>query len=42
MTQPLAVIIEDDKDLARIFSSAMEAAGFAIKVVNDGKMPWLP
>lgn len=32
----LALIIEDDEDLAEIFSQALVAAGFQTEVINDG------
>lgn len=36
MTQPLALIIEDDTDLADIFTLALQAAGFATETLNRG------
>ncbi|MEZ4593677.1 MAG: response regulator [Chloroflexota bacterium] len=37
MTQPLAVIVEDDAKLADIFSEAVKAAGFLTMVAQDGR-----
>ena len=31
------LIIEDDKDLAEIYSKKLEGSGFSISVVNDGQ-----
>ena len=36
MKEPLALIIEDDNDLANIFAIALEAAEFEIEIVPDG------
>lgn len=36
MNGPLALVIEDEEDLAQIFSSAMEAAGFTTEVILRG------
>lgn len=36
MTVPLALIIEDDQDLANIFAKALEAAGYTIEIARDG------
>ncbi len=33
---PLALIIEDDEDLATIFAEALKAADFQVEVVRDG------
>ena len=36
MTVPLALIIEDDQDLANIFAKALEAAGYRLEIARDG------
>ena len=36
MSQPLAVIIEDEFDLAEIFTSALQAADYATETINTG------
>lgn len=36
MTNPLALIIEDDSRIADIFSLALQAAEYTIEVVSDG------
>lgn len=33
----LALIIEDDEDLANIFAEALRGVGFAVEIVADGK-----
>ena len=38
MTVPLALIIEDDQDLANIFAKALEAAGYKIEIARDGNV----
>ncbi|MCA9953745.1 MAG: response regulator [Ardenticatenaceae bacterium] len=38
MTEPLAVIVEDDAKLADIFSSAVQAAGFVTVVAENGRI----
>jgi DNA-binding response OmpR family regulator len=38
MTTPLALIIEDDEDLAEIFSLALQSANFETEVVSDGQL----
>ncbi len=35
---PLALIIEDDKDLGFIFAEALRAAGFEAEVFRDGQL----
>jgi two-component system response regulator TctD len=35
---PLALIIEDNKELAGIFVYAMKAAGFDVEIVQDGRL----
>lgn len=36
MSNPLALIIEDDPDAATIFSEALQAAGFETEIVRTG------
>jgi CheY-like chemotaxis protein len=36
MNTPLALVIEDDEDLATIFSKAIGAAGYTVEVIGDG------
>ena len=36
MTQPTALIIEDDARLAKIFSFALQAAEFQTEIIQDG------
>lgn len=38
MTQPLALIVEDDEKLAHIFSLALQAAEFDTEVARDGEI----
>ena len=38
MTQPLALIIEDDEKLAAIFAEALKRAEFEIEIAQDGKV----
>jgi DNA-binding response OmpR family regulator len=38
MSLPLALIIEDEVDLADIFTAALEAAGFATETITDGEI----
>ena len=35
---PLALIIEDDEDLASIFAEAMRGVGFDVELVPDGRL----
>jgi len=37
MSNPLALIIEDDFDLSDIFSTALESGGFDTEVIRDGQ-----
>jgi DNA-binding response OmpR family regulator len=37
MAKPLALIIEDDRNLADIFTYALQAAGFETVTIQDGK-----
>lgn len=41
MNDRLALIIEDDPDLAFIFAEALKAAGFEIEIIQDGKLALL-
>lgn len=36
MSKPLAFVIEDDADLSKIFSKALQAAGLTVEVIMDG------
>lgn len=36
MTNPLALIVEDDKKLATIFAEALHAANFETEIIQDG------
>lgn len=36
MTKPLALIVEDDRKLAEIFSLAIDSADFETEIVHDG------
>lgn len=38
MTKHRAMVIEDNEDLAIIFREALQAAGFEVSMVNDGKV----
>ena len=37
MTEPIALIVEDDEDINEIFRQALIAAGFATEIARDGK-----
>ena len=37
MTDPLALIIEDDRDQADIFAYALQTAGFETEIIYDGR-----
>lgn len=37
MAQNLALLIEDDEDLSEIFTKALEAAGYTVEAILDGK-----
>jgi DNA-binding response OmpR family regulator len=43
MSKPLALIVEDEKDISVIFAKALHAAGFETKVVYNGDdaIKWL-
>ncbi len=34
----LALVIEDDEDLATIFSEALQSAGYAVETIRDGEL----
>ena len=36
MSNPLAMVIEDNEDQADILSKALQAAGFATEIIHDG------
>lgn len=36
MTLPLALVIEDDPDIASVFSFALQLAGYATQAIEDG------
>jgi DNA-binding response OmpR family regulator len=38
MTKNIALVIEDDPDLSEIFSKALQAAGFEVETIMDGKI----
>lgn len=38
MSNPLALIIEDDFDLSTIFAAALKASGFETEIVRDGSV----
>lgn len=38
MANNLALLIEDDVDLASIFTEALEASGFKVELVRDGRL----
>ena len=38
MTNPLALVVEDDNKQARIFAQALDIAQFETEIVKDGKM----
>lgn len=37
MTQPVALVIEDDDTLATIFAQALQMAGYTTQVIGDGE-----
>jgi CheY-like chemotaxis protein len=43
MSSPLALIVEDDFDLSKIFAQALQSSGFETQVVRSGDlaMTWL-
>lgn len=38
MNKPLALIVEDEKDLSDIFAEALQHADFATEIVRDGQL----
>ena len=38
MVKNFALVIEDDMDLSEIFTKALQAAGFEVETINDGKI----
>jgi len=38
MTENLALLIEDDEDLSDIFTNALQAAGYQVEAILDGKV----
>lgn len=38
MSEPLALVIEDEADLAEIFTEALRAAGFATETIRSGDL----
>jgi DNA-binding response OmpR family regulator len=38
MTDNLALLIEDDEDLSDIFTKALQAAGYQVEAILDGKV----
>ncbi len=36
MSNPLAVVVEDNEDQADILAKALQAAGFATEIIHDG------
>jgi CheY-like chemotaxis protein len=36
MNKPLAFVIEDEPDLSKIFSKALQAAGLEVEIIPDG------
>jgi len=38
LSNPLALIIEDDFDLSTIFAAALKASGFETEIVRDGRV----
>jgi len=43
MSNPLALVVEDDPDISNVFSQAMKAAGFQAEVIDSGAeaVAWL-
>jgi len=37
VSKPLALIIEDEADLAEIYSKALQGGGFDIEIIRDGR-----
>jgi len=38
MGSPYAIIVEDDKNTADIFSAALETSGFETEIISDGRI----
>lgn len=38
MSEHLALVIEDDEDLSEIFTNALQAAGYKVETIVDGKV----
>lgn len=38
MMENLALLIEDDEDLSEIFTNALQAAGYTVEAILDGKV----
>lgn len=38
MVENLALLIEDDEDLSEIFTNALQAAGYEVEAILDGKV----
>lgn len=38
MSLPLALVIEDEEDLAEIFEKALTAAGYEVETIRDGSL----
>ena len=41
MNNPLALVVEDDEDLAEIFSKALESANFDVESFTSAETAWL-
>lgn len=37
MNDPIALIVEDDNDIATIFAAALQTAGYQTEIISDGK-----
>ena len=40
MSNPLALVVEDDKDLAVIFAKALESANFEVQSFSTAETAW--
>lgn len=38
MTKPLALVVEDDKDVAELFSYVLQSRGFDTEIIRSGKV----
>jgi len=36
MSTPIALVIEDEEDLATVFSGALQTAGYAVEIIDNG------